>query len=397
MASRIENLHILMITKIVGFAFILTLGLFCGNLVAISQSDDPSFDCLSQAGPTEVISGYFNSKFKPSVAPNKKFDARNASFEIPETISHSLIRLKGSGDNSGMCWAGGFITSSVSWHDLDISWDQSKHGNDGDDGLMNNTTSATSYENRMIWSGLHVYNVHDGIRTNNTYNNWTVQHVWFDYIRDDCIENDHIYSGTVYDSLFDGCYTGFSVRPSSSGFGEGQGQTITMDKVLLRMEPMPYPYKWDTKNDPKITVPGYGDIPFGYGNVFKMDKGNEPEFKITNSVFLLEYNSEKVIFPPKEKVSVCSNNTIIWLGDPEDAPTYLLDDFPGCFTIITDRVKGKDFWKSKAADWHNRHPEVGANRKPAKPGEYSWPRFPPITIPEIQKLKAPVNLRITSN
>ena len=394
MATRIEDLHILMITKIIAFGFFLMLGLFSGELAAISQSADLSFDCLSQSGPTEVVSGFFNSKFKPTVAPNKKFDARNASFEIPETISHSIIVLKGSGDNSGMCWAGGFVTSSVSWHDLDISWDQSKHGNDGDGGLMNNTTSAVSYENRMMWTGIHVYNVHDGIRTSNTYNNWTVQHVWLDYIRDDCIENDHIYSGKVYDSLFDGCYTGISVRPSSSGKGKGQGQTITVDKVLLRMEPMPYPYKWDTKDDPTVTVSGYENIPFGYGKVFKMDKGNEPEFKITNSVFLLEYNSKKTLFPPKEKVTVCSNNTIIWLDDPANAPTYLLNDFPGCFTIITDNVEGRNFWKSKVTDWHDRHPNVGANRKPTKPGEYSWPRFPPTTVPDAQKHSAPVNLRI---
>ena len=318
MATRIEDLHILMITKIIAFGFFLTLGLFSGELAAISQSADLSFDCLSQSGPTEVVSGFFNSKFKPTVAPNKKFDARNASFEIPETISHSIIVLKGSGDNSGMCWAGGFVTSSVSWHDLDISWDQSKHGNDGDDGLMNNTTSAISYENRMMWTGIHVYNVHDGIRPSNTYNNWTVQHVWLDYIRDDCIENDHIYSGKVYDSLFDGCYTGISVRPSSSGKGEGQGQTVTVDKVLLRMEPMPYPYKWDTKDDPTITVSGYENIPFGYGKVFKMDKGNEPEFKITNSVFLSPLSIRNRYF----------GHQALWY-----LPSYsAFDNFLNCFT-----------------------------------------------------------------
>lgn len=397
-----ENLRMVMVTKakFMAFAVFLIFGLFNAasgplGMKAFAQSDDPSFaqsddrsfDCLSQPGPTEVITGFFSDKFQPTAAPNKKFDARNASFQIPETISHSMISLDGSGDNSGMCWAGGYITASLSWHGLDVSWDQSKHGPDGDGGKMNNTTSATSYEDRMTWTGLHVYNVHDGIRTSSSYNNWTVQHVWFDYIRDDCVENDHIYSGTVYDSLLDGCYTGISVRPSSSG--KGEGETITMDKVLLRMEPMPYPYKWETKDDPVLIVPGYGDMPFRYGNVFKMDKGNEPNFKITNSVFLLEYNSKKVIFPPKQEVSVCSNNTIIWLGDPADAPSYLLNDFPGCFTIITDKTEGKNFWKSKVADWHARHSQVGAQRKPANPGEYSWPRFPALNVPNAQKPTGP--------
>ena len=260
---------------------------------ALAQPADPSFECLTVPGPLEVISGFYNEKFKPDVAPGKRFDARGASFEIPGIISHSLVSLEGSGDNDSMCWAGGYFTASLIWHGLDVSWDQSKHGTDGDDGVMNNTTSATSYEDRMTWTGLHVFNLHDGIRTNNSESNWTIQHTWMDYIRDDCVENDHIYSGTIYDSLFDGCYTGVSVRPSSSGHGDGQGKTITMDRVLLRMEPMPYPYKWDTKDDPVLYVDGYGDVPFGYGKVFKLDEGNEPDFRVTNCVFLLEYDVGK--------------------------------------------------------------------------------------------------------
>jgi hypothetical protein len=341
---------------------------------------EEAFACLNEAGPLELVSGFYNSdKFEPDVAPDKKFDARAASFEYPETISHAMVSLRS--DNGGaprMCWAGGYFTSALSWHDLDVSWDQSKNGYDdvgSNRGEMNNTSSATSYEDLMTWTGLHVYNMHDGIRTNNTYNNWTVQHVWFDYVRDDCIENDLGYSGTVYDVLFDGCYTGFSARPGTSG--EGAGETITMDKVLLRLEPMPYPYKWDTKSEPMLYLPGYGDIPFGYAKLFKLESGSQPDFQITNSVFLFEYDAEEDLFPPKHKVTACSDNTVIWLDGPSTAPLHLLDDFPGCFRIITAVVQGKAFWKSKAADWHARHPEVGAARKPAISGAYSWPRFPP--------------------
>jgi hypothetical protein len=336
------------------------------------------------------VSGFFNEeKFKPPVEPDKKFDARTATFEFPETFSHAIVSLgKGAADSPNMCWAGGFFTAALSWHDLDISWQTSKQGYDDVDygknkrGEMNNTTSATSYHDNMTWTGLHVYNMHDGIRTNNTYSNWTVQHVWFDYIRDDCIENDHIYSGTVYDSLFDGCYSGISVRPSSTG--TGLGQTITLDKVLMRMEPMPYPHKWDTDDDPVVFVDGYGDVPFGHGNVFKLYEGNEPEFRVTNSVFLHEYDAQKVIFPPTDNVTACNNNTIIWLGDPATAPTFLLDDFPGCFTLIIDEVVGKGFWEDKVADWHASHPAVGANRKPAVPGGYSWPRYAAAGTPAPQ-------------
>ena len=338
------------------------------------QASDPSFECLTGPGPLEVISGFYNDKFKPDVAPGKRFDARRANFELPGTLSHALVALRGSGDNNSMCWAGGYFTTSLSWHGLAVSWDQSKYGTDSNGGVMNNTTSVTSFEDRTTWTGLHVFNMHDGIRTSNSKGGWMIQHTWLDYIRDDCVENDHIYSGKIYDSLFDGCYSGISVRPSSSGHGDSQGETITMDRVLLRMEPMPYPYKWDSRKRPLIYVEGYGDVPFGYGNVFKLDKGNEPDFRITNCVFLLEYDAGKTIMPPKAKVSVCNNNTVIWLGKQSDAPNYLLEDFPGCFTVITDKDLGKRLWKRRVADWHARHPGVGANRTPAVPGDYNWPR-----------------------
>lgn len=343
---------------------------------------DPSFACLEQAGPTQTVTGvYDQGKFEPAVIANKKFDARTASFIYPETISHAMVSL-GERDGSSadrMCWAGGYFTASLSWHSLNISWEESKQGYDdtgSDRGEMNNTAATTAYENEMMWTGIHVYNMHDAIRTNNTHNHWTIQHVWLDYIRDDCIENDSNYSGTVYDSLFDGCYTGISKQS-----GDGSGQTITLDRVLIRMEPMPYPYGWDRKNDPVVYVSGYSipgantPLPFGHGSVFKGDEQDLPEFAITNSVFLLEYDADETIFPPKDKVKHCRNNTIIWLAEAATAPTYLLDDFPGCFTLITDAAQGKALWKSLVADWHHRHPGVGAHRKPANPGDYVWPRF----------------------
>jgi PKD repeat protein len=334
---------------------------------------DSSFDCLEQPGPLEVVSGSFGAeKFEPETAPHKKFDARSARFEIPETISHSMIALRGDDTDGGMCWAGGFVTASPRWHDLDISWEESKHGydnSDSDRGEMENTAATGSHQDRMTWTGMHIYNVHDGIRTNNAFDDWRIQHVWLDYIRDDCVENDHIHSGEIYDSLFDGCYSGFSARPSSSG--TGAETTIRMDRVLMRMEPMPYPHRSATV----LTQPGYGDTPFGNGNTFKLDDGNEPTFEITNSIFLHEYDSEKQLFPPADKVSVCRDNTLIWYGDLAAAPTHLLDDFPGCFTLITDLAEGEAVWKEAVEDWHLRHPEVGAHRKPLAPGEYVWPRY----------------------
>lgn len=333
---------------------------------SVSPAPDPSFACLGLPGPVETLTGAYSAKLEPGIQANKKFDARGATFVHPGTYSWHQVGLRGSAADS-MCWAGGYFTFDTSWHPLNTSWDASKHS-----GGFQNFTTVDAWTNHMTWTGLHVYNVHDGIRTSDSDNNWAIQHVWLDYVRDDCIENDHIYSGTVYDSLFDGCYVGVSTRPSSTW--SAAGQTVTMDKMLIRMEPMPYPYQWDTRNDPVVTVAGYTE-PFGYGNVFKVETGNVPDFKITNSVFLLEYDSGKMLFPDPANVTVCSNNTVIWMGNPAQAPTSILTNYPGCFTLITDKVQGKALWKEKVSDWHRRHPGVGANRKPTNPGEYHWPRY----------------------
>lgn len=352
-------------TKFILPTFLISLFIF-GSVKAQS---DPSFLCLQQEGPTQVVSGVYDSeKFEPQTAPYKKFDARGATFILPGTFSHSMIALEGSGSDTNMCWAGGYITANTNWHPIDASWELSKRGTEA-----SNTTSITSYENQTTFTGLYIYNVHDGIRTNNSYKDWTIQHTWLNYIRDDCVENDHIYPGKIYDVLFDGCYSGISVRPSSDG--DGVGTVIDINKMLLRMEPMPYPYKWDEKDDPRVFVEGYGETPFGNGNIFKMDEGNEPQFKIKNSVFLLEYFSDKQLFPPKDKVIECSNNTFIYLGDEQNTPNYLLQDFPGCFTLITNKNEGKQFWGQMASDWHQRHPEVGKNYKPVNTNFYNWPRY----------------------
>src|SRR5690606_31064891 len=127
----------------------------------------PTFACLEQAGPTQIVTGlYDQGKFEPEVAANQKFDARTASFVYPETISHAMVSLgeKGGSGADHMCWAGGYFTASLSWHGLDISWEQSKQGYDdtgSDRGEMNNTAAVTAYENEMLWTGLHVYNMHD--------------------------------------------------------------------------------------------------------------------------------------------------------------------------------------------------------------------------------------------
>ena len=88
-------------------------------------------------------------------------------------------------------------------------------------------------------------------------------------------------------------------------------------------------------------------------------------------MFLIEHytTDEKLDFPPESLIDVFEGNTIIWLGPgpyPGQLPT---NKFPNGVQILTGQ-EGLDFWKEKVADWHNRHPNVGADRKPSDPGTF---------------------------
>src|SRR5207249_8516892 len=67
---------------------------------------------------------------------------------------------------------------------------------------------------------------------------------WLTYVRDDCVENDHVQPGLIDDSLFDGCYVGISERPSTaiiaSGY-DGRNDLLTVRQSLIRLQPMPGP------------------------------------------------------------------------------------------------------------------------------------------------------------
>src|SRR5262249_45488500 len=105
---------------------------------------------------------------------------------------------------------------------------------------MNNAGVAFGNAHLTV-DGVRVDNVTDGIRPKSG-GSFTVRNVWGSYIRDDCVENDHLNDGLVEDTLFDGCYEGFSARPSQAiidaGYS-GVGKVWTIRRTLVRLQPMP--------------------------------------------------------------------------------------------------------------------------------------------------------------
>jgi hypothetical protein len=334
-------------------------------------TEDGMCHCLDTAGEIETVNGHFEEKFSPKTAPGKVFDARQAEFLI-DHVKWGMITVEGSSSDTGMCWVGGYVHTYKPW---DASWADHKDL----DGPTRNSAAINCASKNMTISGLHYFNVEDGVRTSDAYN-WVVEHNWGEYIRDDCVENDHLRSGRIYDCLFDGCFTGISTRPTKKDLqSNGADELVELDHVLLRLQAMPYPYKWEKKKgiidengEPYI---GSG-IPYGHSYFFKMtDVNRNPHFSIKNSVFLAEHFTEasKFDFPPESIIDICENNTIIWLGPgkfPGKLPTR---KFPNSFEIVTGQ-EGRDLWQKKVSDWHARHPDVGAKRKPKSPGSLSFPK-----------------------
>lgn len=339
--------------------------------LAIGTSSNEGHDCFDTAGAIETVKGHFEEKFSPATAPGKAFDARQADF-LNYQVKWGMITVAGSRSDTDMCWVGGYVTSNKPW---DASWADHKDL----DGPTRNSAAISNASTDMTVTGIHYFNVHDGVRTSDAIN-WVVEHTWGEYIRDDAIENDHLHSGRIYDCLFDGCYTGISTRPSSSdGSSDGAGELIKLDKVLMRLQAMPYPYKWETKSG---VIDADGNpydgtgTPFGHGAFFKLtDTDQNPHFSIKNSVFLAVHltRASDFDFPPESLIDECQNNTIIWLG-PGPYPGKLPSQkFPSSFKIVTGQ-EGRDLWRNKVIDWHARHPDVDPDRKPSAPGSLVFPR-----------------------
>ena len=252
---------------------------------------------------------------------------------------------------------------------------------------------------RPTVTGLYFFNLHDGVRFNSA-EDWRLEHSWGEYTRDDCIENDEMASGTIYDVLLDGCYAGYSNRATSLTDDDGQpitgmDKTVTFEKVLLRMEMMPGPYDacgrshwyFDSTREPYSSQSCVERDVYGSGHLFKLyDQNNEtgginPTFNFIDSFFVVEQvrntsRENRADFPPAEKIGRCENVTIVYLGEGP-YPGRLPPE--GCYTLYDeeDREIGLSLWQQKVADWHARHPDLApGNKVPALYGDVTFPRPP---------------------
>jgi hypothetical protein len=262
------------------------------------------------------------------LAPGTVIDARRAVF-LASLENKYPISLGGGPDG---CIAGGTVLGQ---YDRTRSWDW----------MHDRNNAGLAFENaRFTVDGIRIDNVTDGIRPR-PGGAFTIRNAWLSFIRDDCLENDHLEGGLVADSLLDGCYVAFSTRPSSSKIEsghDGSRKTLEVRDSLVRLLPMPGPR---------------GESPDGrgHGGFFKWHKWKDPagslspKLALHGNVFMAERvgqgGDERMGLPPGQLES-CSNNVMVWLG-PGDYPASL----PTCFRVVKDRR----VWDDAVAAWLARH------------------------------------------
>src|SRR3989442_4919 len=173
--------------------------------------------CLTRAGPTIPMTALQQRRFNnTNLAESTKVDASTAQFVTPGNIAIFI------GGGPGICFHGGEIVGQ-----LPPSTPYKK---------MHDTYGMVVHGASFQLQDLQVFDYGDGVSMDaNGDATWSVRDVHFKYMRDDCVENDFVNSGTIENSLFDGCYEGFSARPYTKPTQDGSNNLGVVRNSLFRL------------------------------------------------------------------------------------------------------------------------------------------------------------------
>ena len=299
-----------------------------------------SSSCLRRGGPLASRAGTYGGRVTfddGDLSPGLRVDARRAVFLAGPSNLYPLVFDRGQGffrrperqQPEGVCVAGGLVLGQFPRTE---TWAQSK---------SHSGAGIEFWPGGLTIDGVRIDNVHDGIRPQDG-NDWTIRGAHLSWIRDDCVEDDHMRSGLITDSLFDGCYVFVSTRASSPILSEGWDGTdevVRVENSLVHMQPMPGP---DT-----------GTLDPGWGTTWKWLSGpssKSPKLSLHRNVFRYDQvggSGAASMEVPPGKLLDCSDNVVVWLGRGP-FPAKL----PSCFTVTTNRA----VWDRAVAAWKARHP-----------------------------------------
>jgi len=288
-----------------------------GGLTATAAPSGAADACSAPA--TRVLTAA-QPRFTTTLNANEHVDANAATWAPSTTVPYPVYFDA----NSNSCWEGGRITGTFP---ISTTWAK-----------YHDTAGIGIGGPNVIVDHPRVFNVGDGIRIRDNADNFLVEDAYLSYIRDDCVENDRLFNGTITNSFLDGCYVAFSTRRADTSTADGHLNTETISNSLVRLQAMP-------------TV--YSGSAAGHGGFFKWDTNathTSPKLVITNTIFRADQNTnhQDLNLPAGYGVS-CSGNTMVWLGTGP-----FPGSLPSCFTVTTDR----SVWDAAARAWDVAHPGV---------------------------------------
>ena len=285
-------------------------------------------ECIARAKTTvTTISGSQSLYTNNSPPSDWNLDLGDATFDAYPDATTTPIKIGKSTPGGRMCIGGGIVIGqqsrdSLTWYDM--------HDTIGGGGYRIHTAPGQ-------WSridGIRVDNVEDALKPRGPDGYWELWNAYMTYIRDDCIENDEMAPGSVYDSLFDGCYTGFSEQEQSGCCEANPGEVFVVRRSLMRLQAMPGPYR---NNDPSV---------LGHGKWFKWQAPVPHPVEIYDSIFMTELPPPSSTHWPFPSGTRTVNVTIVWLGAGEWKWPV-----PAGTTVTTDR----GVWDRARQRWLDRH------------------------------------------
>ena len=304
------------------------------EIAVIAPLPPPGVSCLTQPGDLLTVSGVQTSALEDtSLGLNAKVGAATAQFLTSDNI---VIMV---GGNPGLCFSGGGVIGALP---PATPWER-----------MHRTYGLVPHARSFRLEQLRVFDYGLGISMDAPEDaDWTLRDVYLTYIRDDCVENAFLNSGTIENSLLDGCYEAFSSRPYTTPTPDGSNNLFVVRNSLVRLQDMDQGY-----------------LRPGHGGFFKWHAA-APKVSLYNTVFRVDSPNieNSFLIPPPDQLQDCVGNVMIWLGSgpfPEPLPARA-----GCFTLLTG-AEGLQYWNNAVAVWKMAHPASAADLGPPIVSLYS--------------------------
>lgn len=299
----------------------------------------------------------------PPAGNNETWDLRGMTHASTPTPTKIPVRFEG---NTKFCVWGGKILGNIPRTATRDQW-YNGVGGTRQTGEAFRLTLSSGTANWQVIKDAHVQDHEDAYDPNSPGGaNYTtyLDHVYAEWIRDDCVENeDKVHSLVIKNSLFNGCTTGLAEKPdsSSANVGTGPGSTVVEDS-LFWIQPQPMgPLYCSTEREKYNRCVKIGDNKWlGAYGMFKWGESATADLRLTNVVIRYDQPSYSSCngnrFPTNGKYT---NVTLVWTGKGSwQTAGGCTNVVPAGVTLVTDNPTTTEneaitYWNNKVAAWRS--------------------------------------------